>query len=124
LEGGRVSEREREQSTDNKASEILRRRGARTTKLQKAIDRGSPRFRAEEATEDGPSVPADMAGASRGRPAKPIRITVDLDAAQHRFLREYCLNTGTKGTEVLRGLLSELAEDEELRSRLTQRLTR
>jgi hypothetical protein len=47
---------------------------------------------------------------------------VDLNAHQHRFLREYCLNTGTKGTAVLRGLLSELAEDQELRSRLTQRL--
>jgi hypothetical protein len=99
-----------------KASEILRRRETRPSKLQRAIDRGSPRSQTEDSAEDT-ATPEE-----HGRPAKPIRITVDLNAAQHRFLREYCLNTGTKGTAVLRGLLAELAEDPELRSRLTQRL--
>jgi hypothetical protein len=99
-----------------KASEILRRRGDRTSKLQRTIDRGSQRSPAEDSAGD------TSAQEEQGRPAKPIRITVDLNAHQHRFLREYCLNTGTKGTAVLRGLLSELAEDQELRSRLTQRL--
>lgn len=99
-----------------KASEILRRRETRPSKLQRAIDRGSPRSQTEDSAEDT-ATPEE-----HGRPAKPIRITVDLNAAQHRFLREYCLNTGTKGTTVLRGLLAELAEDPELRSRLTQRL--
>ena len=99
-----------------KASEILRRRGDRTSKLQRTIDRGSQRSVAEDSPGDT-SVQEEQ-----GRPAKPIRITVDLNAHQHRFLREYCLNTGTKGTAVLRGLLSELAEDQELRARLTQRL--
>jgi hypothetical protein len=98
------------------ASEILRRRGDRTSKLQRAIDRGSPRSQSEDSAED------TAAPEKQGRPAKPIRITVDLSSSQHRFLREFCLNTGTKGTAVLRSLLSELAEDEELRSRLTQRL--
>jgi hypothetical protein len=98
-----------------KASEILRRRGERTSKLQRTIDRGSQRSQAEDiALEKG----------QQGRPAKPIRITVDLNASQHRFLREYCLDTGAKGTAVLRGLLSELAEDEELQQRLGQRLAR
>ena len=99
-----------------KASEILRRRGDRTSKLQRTIDRGSQRSVAEDSAGD------TSAQEKQGRPAKPIRITVDLNAHQHRFLREYCLNTGTKGTAVLRGLLSELAEDQELRARLTQRL--
>jgi hypothetical protein len=109
-----------------KASEILRRRGERTSKLQRVIDRGSPRSQNEDPAEEETSVPAERtAGAEeQGRPAKPIRITVDLNAQQHRFLREYCLNTGTKGTAVLRGLLAELAEDEGLRSRLTQKLKR
>jgi hypothetical protein len=102
----------------SRASEILRRRGDRTSKLQRTIDRGSQRFQAEDATEE------TAIQEEQGRPAKPIRITVDLNAQQHRFLREYCLNTGTKGTAVLRGLLSELAEDEELRHRLIQRLKR
>ena len=113
-------------STTEKASEILRRRGERTSKLQRVIDRGSPRSQAEDSAREESGIPAGaQAGTEeQGRPAKPIRITVDLNASQHRFLREYCLNTGTKGTAVLRGLLAELAEDEELRSRLTQKLKR
>jgi hypothetical protein len=97
-----------------KASDILRRRDTKASRLQRAMERGQQRSLAEE-TPVSPS-------AEEGRPAKPIRITVDLNASQHRFLREYCLDTGSKGTAVLRGLLAELAEDEELRSRLTQRL--
>ncbi len=104
-----------EQGT-GKASEILRRRGDRTGKLQRTIDRGSQRSQAEDSAEE------TAAQKEQGRPAKPIRITVDLNASQHRFLREYCLDTGAKGTAVLRGLLAELAEDEELRQRLTRRL--
>ena len=117
-----------EQGTDStgKASEILRRRGDRTSKLQRTIDRGSQRSQVEDSAGDESVIQSDGTAqiAEQGRPAKPIRITVDLSAHQHRFLREYCLNTGTKGTAVLRGLLSELAEDEELRQRLTQRLRR
>ena len=104
-----------EQGT-GKAAEILRRRGDKTSKLQRTIDRGSQRSQAEDLAEE------TAAEEKQERPAKPIRITVDLNASQHRFLREYCLDTGAKGTAVLRSLLAELAEDEELRSRLTQRL--
>ncbi len=104
------------QEGSGKASDILRRRDARTTKLQRAIERGQQR------SVDEP--PDNTAAPDAGRPAKPIRITVDLSASQHRFLREYCFLTGVKGTAVLRGLLTELAEDEELRERLTQRLKR
>ena len=104
------------QEGSGKASEILRRRDSRTNKLQRGIDRGQQR------SVDEPAV--DTAPVEGGRPAKPIRITVDLSASQHRFLREYCFLTGAKGTAVLRGLLTELAEDEELRERLTQRLKR
>src|SRR5215210_3726800 len=100
-----------------KASEILRRRDTRTTKLQRAMERGQQRSLANEPT-------VNTAATQEGRPAKPIRITVDLSASQHRFLREYCFTTGTKGTAVLRGLLAELAEDDELREHLTQRLRR
>ena len=115
-----------EEVTDStgKASEILRRRGERTSKLQRVIDRGSLRSQAEDSVGEENSIPDDATSAQQRRPAKPIRITVDLNADQHRFLREYCLNTGAKGTAVLRGLLSELAEDQELHARLTQRLKR
>jgi hypothetical protein len=104
-----------------KAREILRRRGDRSSKLQKAIDRGSARSNQGGTTEHPVK---DAASSMQGRPVKPIRITVDLNAAQHRFLREFTLDTGTRGTEVLRGLLAELEENTELRSRLMQRIKR
>jgi len=110
---------EQGEGSTQKASEILRRRGDRASKLQRTIDRGSQRSLVEDSPED-----TSVKEEQQGRPAKPIRITVDVNASQHRFLREYCLNTGTKGTAVLRGLLAELADDEELRQRLTQRLKR
>ena len=111
-------------NTTEKASEILRQRGERTSKLQRALDRGSPRSQTEDSAGREAGIPGGgpIRAEEQGRPAKPIRITVDLNAVQHRFLREYCLDTGTKGTVVLRALLSELAEDEELRSRLSQKL--
>lgn len=125
---------ERETSDAGKASEILRRRDGRVGKLQRAIDRGSPRSQTEALPEEQGTVSDDVTDTEQRltsersdrprRPAKPIRITVDLDANQHRFLRQYALDAGAKGTEVLRGLLAELAEDEELRSRLTERLLR
>src|SRR5438045_772917 len=102
-----------------KASEILRRRDTRSSKLQRAIERGQQRSLTDETPAN-----TDTSTVVEGRAAKPIRITVDLNASQHRFLREYCLDTGTKGTAVLRGLLAELAEDEQLRQRLTHRLKR
>jgi hypothetical protein len=117
-----------DQETGNpeRASEILRRREERTSKLQRTMDRGTQRSQVEDLGEDTSVIPSGgTAGqGERGRPAKPIRITVDLSSSQHRFLREYCLDTATKGTAVLRGLLAELAEDPELRSRLMQRLKR
>lgn len=60
----------------------------------------------------------------RQRPAKPVRITVDLDADRHRFLRRYAADEGVRGTEVVRGLLSLLEEDPELAARLSERLMR
>jgi hypothetical protein len=58
----------------------------------------------------------------RGRPEKPVRITVDLDAERHQFLRDYAFREDTKGTAVIRALLDELQEDPELSERVGERL--
>ena len=65
------------QEGSGKASDILRRRDAKTTKLQRAIERGQQR------SVDEP--PDNTAAPDAGRPAKPTRITVDLSASSTDF---------------------------------------
>ncbi|MDN5685857.1 MAG: DUF2274 domain-containing protein [Brachybacterium sp.] len=62
---------------------------------------------------------------------KPVRITTDLGAAQHRALKDFCdqLAAGTglarvPGSEVVRVLLDQLQEDPELKQNVTDEIIR
>lgn len=108
-----------------RASDVLARRQQR---LRKATERGSPRSRAEEAGSPAdagrPLAPAPEEAAGSRRPAKPVRITVDLDPERHRFLKQFALDVDARGTAILRGLLDLLREDPDLAARLKERLDR
>lgn len=125
--------------------------GSKAGALLKTMGRGSPRTRAPETPPEalpdedaaprqepspGPEIPRATPTGDRGRaraatkprrkerPAKPVRITVDLDAERHRFLRDFAYGEDVRGTEVVRGLLDLLRDDpavaDELRERLAE----
>lgn len=63
-------------------------------------------------------------GSESGAEARPEtkRITVDLPRAEHRFLRDAAYDLDTDGMRVVRALLLELRDDEDLRERVAERI--
>lgn len=89
----------------------------RRGKVGRTLRGGSPATRAVDADRGVTS--------GRGAPEagkKPVRITVDLDPERHRRLKQYTLDVGAKGAEVVRALLDELEDDPELSERVLGRL--
>lgn len=106
---------------------MTQKSGGKASKFARSLERGGAAPSREEASEEIPprsteeTRPGRRSG-GRQRPEKPVRITVDLDADRHRFLRHYAADEGARGTEVVRGLLTLLEEDPELADRLSERL--
>jgi hypothetical protein len=69
-----------------------------------------------------PAAPVPADPPRRPRPEKPVRFTLDLDPAHHRFLREYADRAEARASEVMRALLDELAVDEDLAARVRDRI--
>jgi len=106
---------------------MAQKSGGKASKFARSLERGGAAPRQEEAAEEvSPTSAVESQPESRPRgrqrPEKPVRITVDLDADRHRFLRRYAADEGVRGTEVVRGLLTLLEEDAELADRLSERL--
>lgn len=62
-------------------------------------------------------------------PARPVRVTVELQPAEHRDLRALCAGLAddlgaarVAGAEVFRALLSEIKADPDLRQRVMHRI--
>ncbi len=66
-----------------------------------------------------------MAGATPAgpppRPEKPVRFTLDLDQAQHTFLKTWAAHRGVGGAQVMRALLQELEDNPDLAVRIRTR---
>lgn len=82
-----------------------------------------------DATEPRP--PAAKRPAKPAPRVRPIRQTVDLDPARHRWFRQWLSRTAEQlelpsvhGSDVFRALLEEMAGDPELAARVTERLRR
>lgn len=58
------------------------------------------------------------------REPKPVRMTLDLDQATHRMLRDFAADSGAgvSAAKVLRALLAELAEGPNLAARIRARI--
>ncbi len=55
------------------------------------------------------------------RPDKPVRFTLDLDQAQHTFLKTWAAHRGVGGAQVMRALLQELEDNPDLAVRIRTR---
>lgn len=89
--------------------------------LLKTMDRGSPRQQPEEL---GSEALMEAKSTTSERAQKTVRLTVDLDPARHRRIKNFAHAEDTKSTAVMRALLDELNDDPELAARIRERLAR
>ena len=91
-------------------------------RMQQAMskDRGTSEDTAETEQAETETQSAAENQHSGGRSS--VRVTVDLKAAQHKFLKHFAVEADSTSTKVLRGLLEIMESDEELRDRLRREL--
>ena len=95
--------------------------GARHTPAEQAAVPAALQSDAEQGT-----VPQarDAAPLSPRRPTRPTRITVDLVAELHSFLRGYAQARDVAAADVIRELIRQVRSDPELSARVTAELAR
>jgi hypothetical protein len=81
--------------------------------LRSAIEGGRPMAAVQPA-----SVPDAVPHARPPRPEKPVRFTLDLSRDQHRFLKEFALDTEADASVIMRALLTQLRDDPDLAQRV------
>lgn len=78
--------------------------------LRAAVEAGGPPQPATEKPEMGET--------PYPRPPKPIRFTLDLDRAQHRFLKMFALDADVGASQIMRALLDELRDNPTVAARV------
>jgi hypothetical protein len=113
-------------------------------KLSRGLTRETPATRVQIAAEaeperlpeaDGGGGTAAAAVASQGnlrrrsgrprtKPDRMVRVSVDLPRPSHKYLRDFAYDAESDGMSVMRALLEEMREDEDLAERVMNRLAR
>lgn len=94
--------------------------GGKASRFTRRLEGGageSPPVASTPRASEAPSGARDT-----GKPKKTIRTTVDLPPDEHRFLRILAARSRSDGMRVMRTLLREAAEDEDLATRIEERL--
>lgn len=61
-------------------------------------------------------------GRPRTKPDRMVRVSVDLPRPEHKYLRDFAYDAESDGMRVMRALLEEMRDDEELAERVLDRL--
>ncbi len=117
-------------------------------KLSRGLTRETPATRAQEApeenqperspaTDDGgggagqeavfkttatAERPRRRTGRPRTKPDRMVRVSVDLPRPDHKYLRNFAYDAESDGMSVMRALLVEMRQDEDLAERILDRL--
>ena len=98
-------------------------------RMQQAMSKERSSDKDHTETEGGETEPQnsaekrpEQADSQRGGGRSSVRVTVDLKAEQHKFLKHFAVEADSTSTKVLRRLLEIMESDEALRERLRQEL--
>ncbi|HZY66800.1 MAG TPA: hypothetical protein VFE21_13105 [Rubrobacteraceae bacterium] len=86
-----------------------------------ALDSGAP-APAAIAAATGEPVRRRRTGRPRTKPQRMVRVSVDLPRPEHKYLRDFAYDAESDGMSVMRALLQELRDDEDLAERVLDRL--
>lgn len=88
-------------------------------KLRSGITRETP---ATRAGQEGAPATGGREKRRGGEPERKVRVSVDLVRGDHKYLRDYAYDHESDAMSVMRALLAELKEDDELQQRVGRRL--
>lgn len=72
---------------------------------------------------DAQERPRRRTGRPRTKPDRMVRVSVDLPRPDHKYLRDFAYDAESDGMSVMRALLEEMRDDEELAERVADRVT-
>jgi hypothetical protein len=93
------------------------RKPSAVTGLRKGLGAVSP-----GTVDPNHSLDLPAASARRPRPEKPVRFTLDLDPVRHHYLKEAAGVMEVKASEIVRELLDEMRDDDDLWMRVRTRI--